>query len=333
MKKIFVRSPYFITIDEVDQTSGKIELYIWNKDQTKPSSPTYTLAKNVPSLNQTKLEWNVSNYAKEFIKPISPTLVSAPTEEESTTWCYMQIISYSNDIEIDDQTFVCLNGYSSYSNGSNYSNPDSIVPLLNVNIKSYKYTNVPYINVFLEANTYEWNSSGTSFVFEVLEDSMYKLPYELDNYEFGVEGFTRPDFLFYSEQICESKYTPVVCSFVNRYGGWQFLTFFKASKEAIETDSKEFNLLPSSTNYNVLQGQRRRFNQQGKQSIKCNTGWVSEDYFELIQDLLLSEVVLLDNVPVNVKTKSSEKKTHLNNRLINYEIDFEYNFGLINDVI
>jgi 3-phosphoglycerate kinase len=91
--------------------------------------------------------------------------------------------------------------------------------------------------------------------------------------------------------------------------------------------------LPSSTNYNVFQGQRRRFNQQGKQSIKCNTGWVSEDYFELIQDLLLSEVVLLDNVPVNVKTKSSEKKTHLNNRLINYEIDFEYNFGLINDVI
>jgi hypothetical protein len=331
MKKIFVRSPYFITIDEVDQTSGKIELYIWNKDQTKPSSPTYTLAKNVPSLNQTKLEWNVSNYAKEFIKPIAPTLVSVPTEEESTTWCYMQIISYSNDIEIDDQTFVCLNGYSSYSNGSNYSTNDDIVPLVNIDIKLLRSTNVPYINVFLDSNDYNWSGDTDNYIYATT-DGMWKLPVDFDTYTFGVDG-SADDFLFYSEQICESKYTPVVCSFVNRYGGWQFLTFFKASKEAIETDSKEFNLLPSSTNYNVLQGQRRRFNQQGKQSIKCNTGWVSEDYFELIQDLLLSEVVLLDNVPVNVKTKSSEKKTHLNNRLINYEIDFEYNFGLINDVI
>ena len=331
MKKIFVRSPYFITIDEVDQTSGKIELYIWNKGETKPSSPTYTLAKNVPSLNQTKLEWNVSNYAKEFIKPIAPTLVSVPTEEESTTWCYMQIISYSNDIEIDDQTFVCLNGYSSYSNGSNYSTNDDIVPLVNIDIKLLRSTNVPYINVFLDSNDYNWSGDTDNYIYATT-DGMWKLPVDFDTYTFGVDG-SADDFLFYSEQICESKYTPVVCSFVNRYGGWQFLTFFKASKEAIETDSKEFNLLPSSTNYNVLQGQRRRFNQQGKQSIKCNTGWVSEDYFELIQDLLLSEVVLLDNVPVNVKTKSSEKKTHLNNRLINYEIDFEYNFGLINDVI
>jgi hypothetical protein len=331
MKKIFVRSPYFITIDEVDQTSGKIELYIWNKDQTKPSSPTYTLAKNVPSLNQTKLEWNVSNYAKEFIKPIAPTLVSVPTEEEATTWCYMQIISYSNDVEVDDQTFVCLNGYSSYSNGSNYSTNDDIVPLVNVDIKLLRSTNVPYINVFLDSNDYNWSGDIDNYIYATT-DGMWKLPVDFDTYTFGVDG-SADDFLFYSEQICESKYTPVVCSFVNRYGGWQFFTFFKASKEAIETDSKEFNLLPSSTNYNVLQGQRRRFNQQGKQSIKCNTGWVSEDYFELIQDLLLSEVVLLDNVPVNVKTKSSEKKTHLNNRLINYEIDFEYNFGLINDVI
>jgi hypothetical protein len=324
MKKIFVRSPYFITIDEVDQTSGKIELYIWNKGETKPSSPTYTLAKNVPSLNQTKLEWNVSNYAKEFIKPIFPNSVSVPTEENADTWCYMQVISYSNDIEVDDQTFVCLNGYTSYLGGYNQYNTNVVIPLVNNAINFQKTASfVPYVNVFYQQGEYEIIGYGT---ITIDEDTMYKLPLTAD-----LNGDDY--FEYYSTEVCESKYTPVVCSFVNRYGGWQFLTFFKASKEGIETDSKEFNLLPSSTNYNVFQGQRRRFNQQGKQSIKCNTGWVSEDYFELIQDLLLSEVVLLDNVPVNVKTKSSEKKTHLNNRLINYEIDFEYNFGLINDVI
>jgi hypothetical protein len=333
MKKIFIRSPYFIEIDEPGQANAKIEVFLWNKGDTEPTTPLYTLSKDVPNVVQNSISWNVANLAKEFIKPIAPVTISAPTEEDPDTWCYMKVISYSDDVEIEDQTFVCLNGYTNYSDGYNQSNPDAVVPLVNVDIKAYKYTDVPYINVFLEANTYEWNSSGTSFVFEVLEDSMYKLPYELDNYEFGVEGFTRPDFVFYSEELCEPKYTPITCTYVNRYGGWQFLTFFKASSSSIEVTSKDFNLMPSSIDYNVLQGQKQRFNFQGKQKVICNTGWVDENYFDLIQDLLLSETVLLGGQPAIVKSQTSDVKTYIKDKNINYTIEFEYNYGLINDVI
>jgi hypothetical protein len=332
MKKIFIRSPYFIEVDEAGQLTGKLEIFIWNKGTTEPTTPNYTLTKNVPSANQNKLAWNVANYASEFIKPISPVLITSPTEENVNTWCYMRVVSYSDDVEVNDETFVCLNGYNNYSIGYNYSTTDAIVPLVNVNIKAYKTPVIPYINVFLEADTYEWISTF-GFNFTVAADSMWKLPYAYDTYQFGIEDFLRPDFVFNSEILCELKYTPVICTFVNRYGGWQFLTFFKASTEAIETEFKEFNMLPSSIDYNVLQGQRKRFNHQGKQSIKCNTGWVDENYFELIQDLLLSETVLLGGKPAVVKSKTSEKKTSLNNKVINYEIEFEYNFGLINDVI
>jgi hypothetical protein len=332
MKKIFIRSPYFIEVDEAGQLTGKLEIFIWNKGTTEPTTPNYTLTKNVPSANQNKLAWNVANYASEFIKPISPVLVTSPTEENVNTWCYMRVVSYSDDVEINDETFVCLNGYNNYSIGYNYSTTDAIVPLVNVNIKAYKHITIPYINVFLEADTYKW-ISDLGFNFTVAADSMWKLPYTYGTFEFGIEDFLRPDFVFNSEILCEPKYTPIICTYINRYGGWQFLTFFKASTEAIETEFKEFNMLPSSINYNVLQGQRKRFNHQGKQSIKCNTGWVDENYFELIQDLLLSETVLLDGKPAVVKSKTSEKKTSLNNKVINYEIEFEYNFGLINDVI
>ena len=332
MKKIFIRSPYFIEIDEAAQTTGKVELYIWNKESSEPSVPNYTLTKTVPSPNQNKLSWNISNYAKEFINPVSPVVVSSPTEESDKTWCYMRVVAYSDDVVASDFTFVCLNGYVPYSEGYNYFDSDEVVPLVNVDIKAYKHTIVPYINVFLEAGTYQW-LSDTGFTFTVYEDSMWKLPYDLDTYEFVPEGFTKPNFVFDSEELCEPKYTPITCTFINRYGGWQFLTFFKASMESIETDYKEFNMLPSSVDYNVLKGQKQRFNHQGKHSIKCNTGWVDENYFELIQDLLLSETVLLGGKPALVKSKSSEKKTSLNNKVINYEIEFEYNFGLINDVI
>lgn len=324
MKKIFIRSPYFIEVDEEAQTTGKVELYIWNKQSTKPSVPTYTLTKSVPSTNQNKLSFNVANYAKEFIKPVSPVVVSVPTEESDKTWCFMQVISYSDDVEINDETYVCLNGYNAYSAGYNYYTNSIDIPLVNRNIVFQKTSSLtPYVNVFYEQGDYEVIGYGT---ITIDEDTMYKIPLTAD--------LNGDDYWeYYSTEICEPKYTPITCTFVNRYGGWQFLTFFKASMESIETDYKEFDMLPSNLNYNVLQGQKQRFNHQGKNSIKCNTGWVDENYFELIQDLLLSETVLLGGKPAVVKSKSSEKKTSLNNKVINYEIEFEYNYGLINDVI
>jgi hypothetical protein len=324
MKKIFIRSPYFIEIDEEDQTSAKIELFIWNKESTKPSTPTHTLSKNIASSTQTAISWNVANYAKEFIKPVAPVVVSVPTEESDLTWCFMQVISYSNDVEVNDETFVCLNGYTAYSSGYNQSNSNVVVPLVNPAITFQKSASVvPYVNVFYEIGEYEIIGEGT---LNIDEATMYKIPL--------TDDLNGDDYFEYnSTEVCEPKYTPITCTYVNRYGGWQYLTFFKANMQSIEATSKEFNMLPSAVNYNVLQGQRKRFNQQGKQTIKCNTGWVTENYFELIQDLLLSDTVLLDNKPVVVKSQSSEYKTSLKDKNINYEIEFEYSFGLINDVI
>jgi hypothetical protein len=75
------------------------------------------------------------------------------------------------------------------------------------------------------------------------------------------------------------------------------------------------------------------FNVNGNQSIKLSSGFVPENYSDLIQDLLLSETVLLDGLPVKVKTQSTTLKTSLIDRNINYEIEFDYSFNLINNVI
>jgi hypothetical protein len=332
MKKIFIRSPYFIEIDEASQTSAKIEIFLWNKGTTEPTIPTYTLSKNIASPLQTLISWNVANYAKEFIKPIAPVTISGPTEESADTWCYMKIVRYSNDVEFDNQTFVCLNGYTQYSGGYNQSNTDTIIPLVNTNINLTTFSAKTYVNVWIEDNEdYVWSSTESVSFFTTTSEGLWKLPYDYDRYDLfiGIESI----FGIKTEQLCEPKYTPITCTFINRFGGWQFLTFFKANSSSIDVKSKDFDMLPSSINYNVLQGQKRVFNSQGKQKIKCNTGWVDENYFDLIQDLLLSETVLLDNKPVIVKSQSSEYKTNIKDKNINYEIEFEYNFGLINDVI
>ena len=323
MKKIFIRSPYFIEVDEVGQTSAKIEVFLWNKGTTEPTTPNYTFTKAIPSPTQTKLSWNISNLAQGFIKPIAPVSVSVPTEENVNTWCYMKIKRYSDDTLLDTETFVCLNGYTNYSGGYNQETTAVYFPLFNTSIKNYvKDFDTNYVNFFLEPETYD-----TSYDYvEVIAAGVWKFPIlqETENVE---------DFYFYAEELCEPKYTPVVCTFINRYGGWQYLTFFKANQQGIDVKSKDYNLLPSSIDFNPLQGIKQRFNFQGTQKIKCNTGWVDENYSELIQDLMLSQVVLLDNKPAIVKSQSFDIKTHLKDKNINYEIEFEYNYGLINDVI
>ena len=332
MKKIFIRSPYFIEVDEVAQTSAKIEVFLWNKGTTEPTTPNYTFTKQVPSPTQTKLSWNISNLAKGFIKPIAPVSVSVPTEEDVNTWCYMKVIRYSDDVELDDETFVCLNGYTQYLDGYNQSTTDAVVPLVNTDTKNYVSNyNKSYINVWLEIDDYYW-TGDTDFIINVTEDTLYKLP--INYYTNALEYYLGDEiFSIQNEQLCEPKYTPITCTFINGFGGWQYLTFFKANSQGIDVKSKDYNLLSSSIDYNPLQGQKQRFNFQGTQKIKCNTGWVDENYSNLIQDLLLSEVVLLNNEPAIVKSQSFDIKTHLKDKNINYEIEFEYNYGLINDVI
>ena len=341
MKKIFIRSPYFIQIDEAGQVGSKVELFFYNKGTSVPATATYTLSKKIASATQTNNIYNISNYAKEFIKPISTTSVSIPTEEDVSCWCYVDVKRYEETSAgsytlLDTETFVCLNGYTQYSGGYNQDSTNEVISLFNEDIKLYRSGDINvsvWIDSSVSALTYTWEKGILSYDIDINTDGgVWNLPVLQD----GTFSLNRASTVYFEatfEQLCEPKYTPVVCTFINRYGGWQYLTFFKAKMESIDTTSKDFNLLPSSVDYNVLQGQRKQFNQQGKKKVKCNTGWVNENYSELIQDLLLSEVILLDDKPVVVKTQSFDIKTSLKDKNINYEIEFEYNYGLINDVI
>jgi hypothetical protein len=92
-------------------------------------------------------------------------------------------------------------------------------------------------------------------------------------------------------------------------------------------------MMPSQLDYSIYQAQTKSFNINGQQSVKLNTGWVDENYSDLITDLLLSETILLDGKPVELKTTSTELKTSLKDKMINYEIEFDYAFNFINDVV
>jgi hypothetical protein len=67
MKKIFIRSPYFIQINEANQLGSKVELYLYSKSDGVPILPTYTLSKKIATNTQRENTYNISNYAKELL--------------------------------------------------------------------------------------------------------------------------------------------------------------------------------------------------------------------------------------------------------------------------
>lgn len=342
MKKIFVRSPYTIAINEVGQIGSKVELFIWNANIAEPTTPTYTMSKKIVSETQTENVYNISNKCVEFINEKNPIYTSIVATESFKNWCFAKVKRYKETssnvfVLIDEESFICFDGYTSFLAGANQDETTDNIPLFNTDIKIYKQEGTTeYVNVWLDESPYWYFEDATETLFQIESiGSLYKIPYSINGtYKILKLGVNlREKFRFKVESICEPKYTPIVCSFINRFGGWSFLTFFKAHQKSIEVKSSTFNLMPESWNYNTFVGSNKQFNFNGTKKITCNTGWVDENYSELIQDLLVSQVILLDDIPVVCKSTSNEEKTQLKDKNINYTINFEYNFNLLNDVI
>ena len=94
-----------------------------------------------------------------------------------------------------------------------------------------------------------------------------------------------------------------------------------------------FTTASNVTTYNTLEGQRKVFNANGKKSIKVNTGWVTEAWNEILKQIMLSERILIDNKPAKINTKSTELFKHINTKQINYSLEFEFAYDVINSVI
>jgi hypothetical protein len=139
--------------------------------------------------------------------------------------------------------------------------------------------------------------------------------------------------------VCEPKFTPYKVTFVNKYGAYQDLYFFKKAIESFNVTDEKFkrNTLANSTaSYAKYAGQEERYNTNARKSITLNTGFINEDSNSTIEELFLSENVWIkydgDTLPIIPKSKSLTLKTSVNDRLANYTIDFDFAFNKINNV-
>jgi hypothetical protein len=140
----------------------------------------------------------------------------------------------------------------------------------------------------------------------------------------------------------ECKYEPKKFTFINKFGALQDIYFFKkqVNKMDVTKESYNANTLNSFYSYDRSVHTKRDFNIKGKESFTFSSGYLSEEYNEVFKQMMLSEKVWITNIteteeqvlPINVKTSNITYKTSLNDRLVEYTIEFENSYNVLNDI-
>jgi hypothetical protein len=133
--------------------------------------------------------------------------------------------------------------------------------------------------------------------------------------------------------------------YINKYGAQQDLWFFlKETKNLSRTNegykSNTITYPSGGATYSVQDAPNKVFNTQAKQTHTFSSGYYPEFANEQFEELLLSEFIWWSTfkkgsgviIPVKVKTSSVAFKTSVNDRLIEYTIEFEEAFDYINNI-
>lgn len=353
---IFARSPYIVEISETGQDGSKLEVFIWNGTGSAPTSPTYTLTKLIPASNNVKTYYNISPYIREFISwNTRQQIYNSFPASNTSQWCNVQYKRY----KLDNGVYTLLNtttkkafdGFGWYEQGYNYSLINDILHDEGTFYYYYKGLNPSVFSglraghIMVQTAT-SYKAKYTNLVTaathtqSLTNNSLIDVPRVYQSYYAAgnkLEILNDLDAVLwtgYFKPYENCRYTAVLCDFVNKYGCWQRTYFFAASNDTFSIENTEYNLMQSTfPNYNTLEGQRKVFNTSAKRSIKVNTDWVTESYNDLLEQLMTSERILINSLPAKLNTKSTELFKNINQKTINYTLEFDFAFNDINNVI
>lgn len=313
MARILLRSPYFLTITTATHLSAKLELSI-------DGTLRYTIIKNATS-NRTVFE--IASLSRDYVDvDFSGSVVVTDTVAISATWyAYDAVNGGGSQLATATVTHTGLLGYGRFDEGTNKVLSDSKDP------------------------TYVGDCGGDGIIY-LPDNTAGRLIGVDDDDNFAVftisttaTSVDSADRTYKITRVCNPKYTNVKCIYVNKFGMFQEFYFFLKNVESFSTQQEKFkrNIFTySSSSYNRFDHQAKVFNKNGRTRVTLNTEYIDECYNEVMQDIMLSEYVWINNSvwrPCTVVTNSLTFKTSVNDGLIQYTLDVEYANDIINNIV
>jgi len=358
---IRANSPYYVSVPWISPASGltatsyTLNIFVWNGDKTSPpSEPEYAITKTnstTPLQEGTDSTINISRLIVDFIDVTAvggaSSGVYGTTSAQWVKWNYTYVTSGGIEgTPQGDTTKLFSRGYSYGNEGANietitnnrlfngsefkayreskYSLPIKVSETLGT---SYSIISYPDNEIYIVGELVARTTSP-----DILKNVIIDLgETTTDEYVVLTANSVELATILIEE---ECKYTPLDIYFLNKFGNQQAFTFFKERKDTLSVTSSEFESdrgQPSDGNHQFV-----RYNVQARGEFSVFTGFIDESNNDTIQELLLSEKIWsydgTDFTPLTIKTKSQQWKTQQNERLINYEINFENGYNTINNI-
>jgi len=331
MANIALRNPQFKFIDA--RASAKSVVCSVTIDGTL----RYTLIKNLPTIltgTQT-INFDIAELARDYIEITYQTDYVPQTVDISTVIKSYTLIN-GGGTELDTVTYtdVGFEAYGVFTEGVNptvpfgRTKPTYLIP---INEDTDTFT-------ILAPNNQTGKIPSITALSGLVATSFTASATSVTNVDGVVCNIKRIDCTKYGEG------NRII--YINKYGAQQDLWFFlKETKNLARTnEGYKSNTITypngSSATYSIQNAPNKVFNTQAKQTHTLSSGYYPEFANEQFEELLLSEYIWWSTfkkgsgiiIPVKVKTSSVAFKTSVNDRLIEYTIEFEEAFDYINNI-
>ena len=329
---------------------------------------SYQLQKK-PLGSENSVTVDISEIVNDQIEQIFTGTYSASSAKASV-WVTVATSARQSDGTIigteTSNTYLAQEGFNKFKEGVNYTTEP--IAMISGSYIQYDRNGTATIPVNVERVTSVQWRSGTGVretdSFTDNGNSNQKIQYAqftsttlLDNALITYDSGSTTTITLAPTEEC--KYPVNKITFVNRWGAMQDLFFFKKSIDSLESRSESFNrsifkarsvsLAPGEepeepceetityNSYSTTAHAKKTFNANATESVLLNSGFVNELMNPFFEELMVSENIWLTDssaniYPVNLKDSSFTKKTSLNDRLINYTMNFEKAFSLVNNI-
>ncbi len=331
MANIALRNPQFKFIDA--RASAKSVVCSVTIDGTL----RYTLIKNLPTIltgTQT-INFDIAELARDYIEITYQTDYVPQTVAISTVIKSYTLINGGGS-ELDTVTYTDV-GFEAYGTFEEGVNP--IVPfgrtaptyLIPINEDTDTFT-------ILAPNNQTGKLPSMTSLNGLITTSFTASATSVTNVDGVVCDIKRIDCTKYGEG------KRII--YINKYGVQQDLWFFLKETRNIARSNEGYksNTITypngSSATYNIQNAPNKVFNTQAKQTHTLSSGYYPEFLNQQFEELLLSEYIWLSTfkkgsgviIPVKVKTSTVSFKTSVNDRLIEYTMEFEEAYDYINNI-
>lgn len=346
---MLARSNYYLSFPIVDETFQNVEMFFRTGDLTNPlTDADYEKKVFRPSVNWEYFDVLVSRFALDFLNPRPVYQDSNGVLSSETGSLVATTLRTQNNEQLSPQERVkdllTTRGYSNYAQGANYI-LNSVTGILLTSTMNQIIKGgiimIPYINdgtitdieIFNDINSPLYNH--TLVTSDITEDKIQYLFFDTSGID--TTYFSINDEVYF-EVIEECKYTPQNILFLNSFGVFESFTFYKAKTESVsfnEEGEYKNNFVLGGV-YDTSRHLYRNGNKNARTSITLNTGYINQEQNEVIKSILNSELVYFNDngifTPVNIDTKTLNVLSKLNDKLINYSLDFKYSFDRVQNV-